>query len=114
VLTSTYAADYSKSPRIGGSIEAICCQLLRAAYLGTILAALSLGKRQVVLTMIGGGVFGNPHQLIWESLCWAVDEADTRAPQELTVVLNAWGTDAASPEDCAKRGGKVIKLDGGE
>lgn len=112
VLTSTYAANYSRPPLIAGPIETICRQLLRAAYLGTILSALSLAKRQVVLTMIGGGVFGNPHRLIWECICWAVDEADMRAPHDLTVVLNAWGTDAASPEDCANRGGKVVELGG--
>ncbi len=30
-------------------------QLLRAAYLGTLLAAVSLGRTRVTLTLIGGG-----------------------------------------------------------
>jgi hypothetical protein len=47
------------TPRPRG-IEAACRQLLRASYLGTLLAAATLGKDRVVLTLIGGGVFANP------------------------------------------------------
>jgi hypothetical protein len=49
-------------------------QLQRAAYLGTLLAAVVLGKHTVVLTLIGGGVFGNPTRVIWDAIHWAVDE----------------------------------------
>ena len=37
-------------------------------------AASGLAKGQVVLTLIGGGVFRNPVRLIWDALLWAVDE----------------------------------------
>ena len=39
--------------RRAGSVD------LRAAYLGTLLAAATLGQHLAVLTLIGGGVFGN-------------------------------------------------------
>lgn len=50
--------------------------LLKAAYLGTLLAARALGADRVVLTSIGGGVFGNPHTLIWEAIRGALEESD--------------------------------------
>ncbi|HEX7597072.1 MAG TPA: protein-tyrosine phosphatase family protein [Polyangia bacterium] len=109
VLTSTFAGGiYSPGARIKGHTETICRQLLRAAYLGTILAGLVLDKRQVILTMIGGGVLGNPHELIWDSICWAVDQAEGLAPRELDVVLNARESRAPQSADCEKRGGALV------
>ena len=116
VLTSTFAGgSYSRGARIAGDLEVVCRQLLRAAYLGTLLAAAALGKRAVVLTMIGGGVFGNPHALIWESILWALDEAERRAPSALEVVLNArlLGEDVsrtAVASECQQRGGVLVDL----
>jgi hypothetical protein len=43
----------------------------------------------VVLTLIGGGVFGNPIPLIWESILWAVDELEVISAAPLEVVVNA-------------------------
>jgi len=60
VLTSTYASGYSNRGALGGHEETICRQLLRAANLGTLLAAVGLGKRTVVLTAIGGGCVCQP------------------------------------------------------
>ena len=40
--------------------------LLRAAYEGTYLAAICNGCKQLYLTLIGGGVFGNPQETIHE------------------------------------------------
>lgn len=68
VFTSTLAGGYSGGVSLapgggratGADYEAICRSLLRAAYLGTLLAAVSLGRSKVVLTLIGGGVFENP------------------------------------------------------
>ncbi|MBF2055238.1 MAG: hypothetical protein IGS03_17455 [Candidatus Sericytochromatia bacterium] len=93
VLTSTLAAG-AYSPDIDSAApewQAVMRPLLRAAYLGTLLGALSLDAEQVVLTPIGGGVFGNPHPLIWKSLLWALDQAQAYVPpnKSLTVVLNA-------------------------
>jgi len=62
--------------------------LLRASYLGTLLAALARGKRTVVLTLIGGGAFGNSLRRIWDSIVWAVDRAAAFAPADLQVVVN--------------------------
>jgi len=66
--------------------ESICRSLLRAAYLGTLLAAAGLRKSYVCLTLIGGGVFGNPMPLIWEALLWAFDRIEPE--RDLTVVVN--------------------------
>lgn len=97
VFTSTLAGSgYSGGARIAGPLEAVCRQLLRAAYLGTLLAAAALGSRRVVLTLIGGGVFGNPHPLVWEAILWAFDRAAGSAG-ELDVVVNARGLSPSLP-----------------
>jgi hypothetical protein len=89
VFTSTLAAGgYGQEGAIAGQAEALCRQLLRAAYVGTLLAAVDLGKERVVLTMIGGGVFGNPHELIVDSIVWAIDQVTALGGGPLTVVLN--------------------------
>jgi hypothetical protein len=86
VFTSTLAGGGYGS--VAGVLEDVCRQLLRAAYLGTLLAALALGRPRVVLTLIGGGVFGNPIEIIWEAILWALDQAAPLAGQELFVVVN--------------------------
>lgn len=116
VFTSTYAAGYSRVGAMGVHHDAVCRQLLRAAYLGTLLAAASLGKRFVVLTAIGGGVFRNSHDVIWEAICWAVDEVAPLLAAPLDVLLN--GRDFAVPRerlgaDTVARGGLLIELDRG-
>jgi hypothetical protein len=89
VFTSTFAGGGYSSEGAGGAIyRAICKQLLRAAYLGTLLAAASLGRPKVVLTLIGGGVFANPIPLIWESILWAIEEAEKVAPQDMDIIVN--------------------------
>uniref|UniRef100_A0A6B2L7E6 Uncharacterized protein n=1 Tax=Arcella intermedia TaxID=1963864 RepID=A0A6B2L7E6_9EUKA len=42
--------------------------LLQAAYQGSYLVALENSRKKLFLTMIGGGVFGNPHELIYEAI----------------------------------------------
>jgi len=116
VFTSTLATGgYGQGEAIAGPAEALCRQLLRAAYLGTLLAAVDLGKKRVPLTMIGGGVFGNPHELIVDSIVWAVDQVTALGSGPLTVVLN--GRDLSQSVDrawlrdeCARRGGVYRKL----
>jgi hypothetical protein len=41
-----------------------------------------------VLTLVGGGVFGNPVPLIWEAILWAADEAGPLLSGDLEVVVN--------------------------
>lgn len=89
VLTSTIAlGGYSRSER-APELVGVRRQLLRAAYLGTLLGAVALDQRQVVLTLIGGGVFGNPHGEIWDALFWAVETASPLAHAPLEVAVNA-------------------------
>jgi hypothetical protein len=86
VFTSTVAAGYYGD--VGGAVVDLCRQLLRAAYLGTLMAAAGLGRGRVVLTLIGGGAFGNPPRLIWESIKWALAEVEPLLSRDLDVVVN--------------------------
>lgn len=89
VFTSTLAAGgYGTVNFEQKSWRTIVGQLQRAAYLGTLLAAATTAQRRAVLTLIGGGVFGNPLPLIWESLLWACQEVKSHLRQDLTVIVN--------------------------
>lgn len=89
VFTSTFAGGgYSGTSAGDPNYLPICTALLRAAYLGTLLAAAALGRPKVVLTLIGGGVFGNPIPLIWESILWAINEVESLASAVMDVVVN--------------------------
>ena len=90
-------------------------QLLRAAYVGTLLAAAVLGKHTVVLTLIGGGVFGNPRAAIWEAIHHALDEVDPLLAAPLHVVVNTREElDAADVAQARARGGFVARFDEGQ
>ena len=89
VFTSTFAGgEYSSTALSNTTDRLICTALLRAAYLGTLLAARALGQPKVVLTLIGGGVFGNPVPLIWKSILWAIDEVERYGAEVMDVVVN--------------------------
>jgi hypothetical protein len=113
VLTSTMAlGGYSEQG--GEEITAICRQLLRAAYLGTLLAALDLGAPAAVLTLIGGGVFGNPIPLIWDSILWAYEELKPLSAS-LDVIVNGRALSAYVPKEelqgaVKARGGKHLEI----
>jgi hypothetical protein len=90
-FTSTVAGGFNGGERaLGASFAPACRQLLRGAYLGTLLAAISLDRSPVVLTLIGGGAFGNPFALIWESITWAFDEVRSQAGAMLDVIVNIY------------------------
>lgn len=111
VFTSTLATGiYGHGEAMTGPVEAICRHLLRAAHLGTLLAALDLGRTRVVLTMIGGGVFANPHHLILDAALWATDQVAALGAGPLDVVLNSHALDPAIDRDwlaqeCRRHGG---------
>ena len=89
VFTSTFAGGGYSGTRAGDpNYRPICAALLRAAYLGTLLSAAALERPKVVLTLIGGGVFGNPVALIWESICWAISEVEPLLSAVMDVVVN--------------------------
>jgi hypothetical protein len=72
-----------------------------------------LARPKVVLTLIGGGVFGNPVPLIWESICWAVSEVEPLAREGMDVVVNGRNLgDHVRVEDTLpevrQRGGVVV------
>ena len=67
----------------------------------------------MVLTLIGGGVFGNPLPLIWESIVWACQQVQPLLAGDLSVVVN--GRNLAEgvavntlKSDVQKFGGEVI------
>ncbi len=90
VFTSTVAGgSYGAASRLGREAFTVASEhLLRAAYLGTLLAAISLGRPRVVLTLIGGGAFGNSIPLIWTAIEWALDEVTPFLTQDIQVVVN--------------------------
>lgn len=115
VFTSTLAlGGYSYSGGDGDDHRGACASLLRAAYLGTLLAAFDLGKSTAILTLIGGGAFRNALRTIWDALLWAIDRADAVAPSDLAIVLNArdMGPEVSRREIIAatgaRRGGVVV------
>jgi len=114
VFTSTLAAGgYSSGLTLEseGPWRTVARQLLRAAYLGTLLAAKTLHKRRVVLTLIGGGVFGNPHDLICEALSMALEEAE-QVGDSLDVIVNTYRSPAGPFLPVLEaRGGWMIDVD---
>ncbi|MBL8923136.1 MAG: hypothetical protein JNJ54_30075 [Myxococcaceae bacterium] len=118
VFTSTFAGGGYSNARTEGPLLDVCRVLLRAAYAGTLFAAASLGTRTVVLTLIGGGVFGNPHPLIWESILWAVEQTDALVHGPLHVVLNGREVEQTLGRDrlietTRARGGVFVRVDQG-
>ena len=93
VLTSTLACGAYGSGQ--GDLLPVCALLLRAAYVGTLLAAMSLRRRMVVLTLIGGGAFGNPLPIIWDAITWALREIEPLLSGDLEVVVNGRNLGAA-------------------
>ena len=117
VLSSTVAGGgYGGREHLGGRFEDCCGHLLRAAYLGTLLAAVVAGCGRVVLTLVGGGVFANPRPLIAEAIAWAVGQVPARAGG-LEVFVNGHGLGTATADAllAAARptGGYLLRLDGG-
>jgi hypothetical protein len=100
VFTSTVAGGGYGSARGGArEFDGVCRQLLRAAYLGTLLAAAALGQQRAVLTLIGGGVFGNPVPLIWEAIQWAAAETEPLLSNDLDVIVNGRNLGASVSQD---------------
>ena len=117
VLTSTIAAgmygDLDEGDRAFGTI---CRQLQRAAYLGTLVAAAALGKERVALTLIGGGVFANPIEVIWEAILWAADRTRALLHRDLVVVVNGRDLGMQLPPHqlraaAVERGGGLLRLE---
>jgi hypothetical protein len=117
VLSSTVAAGgYSLLSTADPAMVAVVRGLQRAAHFGALLAAAALGKSHVVLTLVGGGVFGNPVPLIWESMLWAVDTVRPLLHRDLLVVVNGYSLGqhvpaAALGEAAAARGGALVVFD---
>jgi len=114
VFTSTIAGGgYGGAGLEGEKFEGACQQLLRAAYLGTLLAAATLGQRLAVLTLIGGGVFGNPIPLIWDAILWAAAETEQLLARDLDVIVNGRNLGDHVPRETIlagvrKRGGALL------
>jgi hypothetical protein len=81
---------YSRIEAGEPTTQTILRQLQRAAYLGTLTAAAVLGKSHAVLTLIGGGAFGNPVGVIWEAILWAADAVRPLLHRDLCVLVNGF------------------------
>ncbi len=112
VFTSTLALGAYARGGDPAVALAICRPLLRAAYLGTLLAAIDLGQQRVVLTLIGGGVFGNPIAEIWHAILGAVAEIEPLLSRDLDVIVNCRSdlTDHARAAVRA-RGGAIVRFE---
>lgn len=112
VFTSTIAGGmYGAVEHDDAALGVICRQLQRAAYLGTLLAAVALGKERVVLTLIGGGVFANPLPVIWDAIKWAIEQVSALLHRDLLVIVN--GRSLAIPQEelqaaARARGGALL------
>ena len=73
--------------RFPDQMERVIKALLRAAYEGTLRAALSSGRRRVFLTLIGGGVFANPPSWIVDIL---EEQLELITESGLTVIVNTY------------------------
>jgi len=116
VLTSTIAGGMYGSLEDDAAGAAIYRQLQRAAYLGTLLAAAALGKRRVALTLIGGGVFANPIDAIWDAILWASDHVETYLHADLSIVVNSRSlsselSPATLRAEARARGGDLVRFD---
>jgi len=111
VLTSTIALGGYGRDDGSQELARVRRQLLRVAYLGTLLAAADLGKSTVLLTLIGGGVFGNPMSDIWDAIYWAADQTAPLLAKDLAVVVNSRPALTASDKTkILARGGAVVEL----
>ena len=110
VLTSTLAGGGYGGDRLGPRFAPCSRLLLRAAYLGTLLSAAAVGCRQVVLTLIGGGVFANPREAIAEAIVRAVDDV-SELGCGIEVFVNGYSLDpdtAKTLTHAARRSGGLL------
>lgn len=115
VFTSTMALGMYGKDDGSPALAMVLQQLLRAAYVGTLLGAASLGKHTVVLTLIGGGVFGNPHPAIWSAILHALGEVDAAFGDPLHVIVNTReGLPREAEQEVRERGGFVARFSPGE
>lgn len=75
--------DHNPPPE---QLENLTRALLRAAYEGAYLAAISRERHVLLLTLIGGASFGNPHGLILEELKRAHQKFSTHPASQLRKV----------------------------
>ncbi|MFO0755624.1 MAG: hypothetical protein U0359_04000 [Byssovorax sp.] len=114
VFTSSVAAGgYSALDTRDPSFGAIVRGLQRAAHEGALLAAASIGASFAVMTLIGGGVFGNPVPLVYRSILAAIDAVRPLLHRDLTVVLNGFSIGQRVPhaelkKDAETRGGRLL------
>jgi hypothetical protein len=117
VFSSTVAAGgYSRLDDVDPAMGAVVRGLQRAAHFGALLAAAALGKSHVVLTLVGGGVFGNPVPVIWDAMLWAMDATRPLLHRDLLVVVNGYNLGQHVPAEALReaaeaRGGVLVVFD---
>lgn len=88
-------AAYKNNP----VVQELARIILRAAYEGTLRAAILNGTKRVVLTLIGGGVFANAFDMIYNELLSAIDAVKQAG---LDVQLNVFGATKSKAESLAQ------------
>ncbi|MBK8255266.1 MAG: hypothetical protein IPK82_21725 [Polyangiaceae bacterium] len=88
VFTSTVAGGGYGGENLGDYFVPLCREMLKAAYVGTLLSAAAAEKSVVVLTLIGGGVFGNPIEVIWEAIEFALATVEPLLAVNMDVFVN--------------------------
>jgi hypothetical protein len=119
VLTSTIAGGfYGAKEALGAEVfHRFSRTLLRAAYVGTLAAAVVDESDWVVLTLIGGGAFENAKRHIWQSILEALDRIEPLLTKSLHVVLNGRDLTAylnleeALLPEVVKRSGRLCSFD---
>ncbi len=114
VFTSSVAAGgYGRLDMANPDSATIVRQLQRAAHEGALLSAASLGKSFVLLTLIGGGVFGNPVPVVWQAILDAVDAVAPLLHRDLVVAVNGYSLGQRVPHAelgraAEERGGALL------
>lgn len=116
VFTAAMALSYGAPP--SPEHLALARELLCAGQYGTLLGAAALGSRRAVLTLVGGGVFGNPVRDVWRAILWALDRYQARGAPPLEVVLNGFHlAERVPPEEllaeARARGGALVRCEPG-
>jgi O-acetyl-ADP-ribose deacetylase (regulator of RNase III) len=93
LLSPGHAPGLTRDGPMPEKLHKLVRACLRAAYRGAYLAAILRGRRKLLLTLIGGGVFGNPLEDILDAIAEAHAELAPRSQlEEVRVCLYQRGT----------------------
>ncbi len=86
ILTTAFDIDRGHIDGDKNMISQVAKTVLKAAYLGTILATAYLGKKELYLTLVGTGAFGNPFDFVIDAF-----KVDGKLDDEIVSVVRDYG-----------------------